>query len=201
MQGHYEKSLAEYQETRRLALDALVALCFFGGLGLLLLVTMLALMKVVSGRYLWLPTMVAAACCALIGLSLMDPGRAKIERKVVPFAPAAVRPSANAGAPSALAKEAAPKTLTTLAASRYAYQQAAESTGQEGSGTETLYWNPLAIADPDGRMPIAFDLPEQSGAFDVLVDAHGDGRVGSGRTVIKVEGGGRKAEGDKGGKQ
>ena len=86
LQAYYEKSLAEYQEPRRLALDALVALCFFGGLGLLLLVTMLALMKVVSGRYLWLPTMVAAACFALIGLSLMDPGRAKIERKVVPFA-------------------------------------------------------------------------------------------------------------------
>jgi hypothetical protein len=202
LQTHYERSLAEYQQTRTRALDPLVALCFFGGLGLLLLVTMLALMNVVSGRFLWLPTMVAAACCALIGLNLMDPGQARIERRVTPFAASAANPPADSGARPAAAKEAAPKTPKTFAPGRYEYRRGGGPPAPHGAAAETLYWNPLAIAGPDGRVEIAFDLPAGVAAFAVLVDAHGDGRVGAGRTVIKADdhaahgARGRKAEGN-----
>ncbi len=192
LRAEYEKTLTDYQQTRTRALDAPVVLCFFGGLGLLLLVTMLAILKVVSGLRLWLPTVAAAACCVLIGLNLMEPGRHKIDRRVAPLAPFAVKPPADAGDRSAPAKAAVPKTLKTFATRRFTYRRvagsAAGSPGQKGAKVNVLYWNPLAIAGPDGRVQISFDLPEADAAFDVLADAHSDGRIGDGRVEVKAAG-------------
>ncbi len=49
---------------------------------------------------------------------------------------------------------------------------------------ETLYWNPLLIADADGRASIHFDLSDAVTAFRLTADAHGSGRLGSGRAEI-----------------
>ena len=45
--------------------------------------------------------------------------------------------------------------------------------------TETLYWNPLLVTDDTGRAQISFDLSDRATRFDVTVDAHGAGRIGS----------------------
>ena len=47
----------------------------FGGLALMLLVAMLGVLRIGSGRYLWIPTVGAAACCLILGTILMEPGR------------------------------------------------------------------------------------------------------------------------------
>jgi len=50
--------------------------------------------------------------------------------------------------------------------------------------TETLYWNPLLIADADGRASIHFSLSDAVTAFRLTADAHGSGRLGTGRAEI-----------------
>lgn len=48
--------------------------------------------------------------------------------------------------------------------------------------TETLFWNPLVIADRNGEATIEFDLSDSVTTFRVLADAHAvDGRIGTGR--------------------
>ena len=49
---------------------------------------------------------------------------------------------------------------------------------------ETLYWNPLLIAGADGKAPLSFDLSDSVTTFRLLADAHGAGRIGSGRADI-----------------
>ena len=56
--------------------------------------------------------------------------------------------------------------------------------GVRSDFTETLYWNPLLIADADGRASIHFDLSDAVTAFRLTADAHGSGRLGSGRAEI-----------------
>ena len=75
IRSNYEKSLADYQADRTKALSTLTTASFFGGLGLVLLVAMLGLMRIVSGLHLWVAAIGATTCCLIIGAILMDPGR------------------------------------------------------------------------------------------------------------------------------
>ncbi len=51
--------------------------------------------------------------------------------------------------------------------------------------TETLFWNPLLIADRNGEATIEFDLSDSITTFRVLADAHAyDGRIGTGKSEI-----------------
>ena len=75
IRANYEKSLAEYQADRTKALNTLTTVSFFGGLGLVLLVAMLGLLRIVSGMHLWVSAIGATTCCLIIGAILMDPGR------------------------------------------------------------------------------------------------------------------------------
>ena len=123
-------------------------LCFFGGLGLLLFVTMLALLKIVSGLRLWLPTVAVAACCALIGLGLMEPGRHKMVQKAVPFVPSSVNPPAEAGDRPRPAKDAALKTLKTFTVSPYAYHLAAGSPRRQATAGKRSIGIPWRLPAP-----------------------------------------------------
>jgi hypothetical protein len=82
---------------------------------------------------------------------------------------------------------AAPQVLR-----HYPRWTAAEATAAAGfvQSEAVRYWNPLAIADPEGRCRLSFTLPERETTFRIAVDAHGDGRIGSKQTEIVV----RKAE-------
>ena len=51
--------------------------------------------------------------------------------------------------------------------------------------TETIFWNPLVIADRNGEATIEFDLSDSVTSFRVLADAHAaDGRIGTGLSEI-----------------
>jgi len=69
---------------------------------------------------------------------------------------------------------------------RFAAGEAAQAVGESGH-PETLFWDPLLRTDEQGRATIRFQLPEQPGAFRVLVEAHSDGRIGSAALRIVSE--------------
>ena len=185
LQAKYEQSLTDYQQRRTQSLYALTVLSFFGALGLMLLVTMLGLLKIVSGLRLWLPSVVAAACCLLIGLVLMNPSRHKISQmNAVPFASFAPPPAQQAaGKPPAEGQEKGPQQYP-FTLRDYAHKHVAEPAGVKRDFAQVLYWNPMKTAGADGRVQISFDLPDSATTFHVLVDAHGDGRIGCGRLEI-----------------
>ena len=68
----------------------------------------------------------------------------------------------------------------------YAYQREAGATPGRRDAVETLYWNPLAVADADGRVQIHFDLPDRVAVYRLLIDAQGDGCLGSGQAELAV---------------
>ena len=63
---------------------------------------------------------------------------------------------------------------------QYAYQRAAKSVEDGPDYPETLYWNPLAETDEQGRFTIEFDLPDAETSYRLQIDAHTyDGQLGS----------------------
>ena len=69
---------------------------------------------------------------------------------------------------------------------QYAHQRAAEG-GAGGDFAESLFWNPLLIAGPDGKAPLSFDLPDSVAKFRLQADANGAARLGSLRTELSTE--------------
>lgn len=67
---------------------------------------------------------------------------------------------------------------------QYAHEHVAGEPGVRSDFAETLYWNPLLIAGADGKAPVSFDLSDSVTTFRLLADAHGAGRIGSGRAEI-----------------
>ena len=67
---------------------------------------------------------------------------------------------------------------------QYAHVHMADPGGARHDFTETLYWNPLLLADASGRAELTFDVSDAITAFRVMADAHGGGRIGSGRAEI-----------------
>jgi hypothetical protein len=185
IRADYEKSLADYQADRTQALNTLTTASFFGGLGLVLLVAMLGLMRIVSGMHLWIAAIGATTCCLILGAILMDPGRlATGQQMAVPFSsysppsPAIENPQPRL--PSRLQQ---PGTLrfTTKSFDRVTR---ISPRGLRPDLPENLYWNPLLITGPDGKASISFKLPDAASTFGVTIDAHGDGRIGFGRAEI-----------------
>ena len=77
LRSNYDQSLAEYREHRTWVLNTLTTVSFFGGLGLVLLVAMLGLLRIVWGLHLWMPAVGVTVCCLIVGAILMDPSRLK----------------------------------------------------------------------------------------------------------------------------
>jgi hypothetical protein len=192
----YEKRLVEYRADRTKALNTLTTASFFGGLGLVLLVAMLGLMRIVSGMHLWIPAIGATTCCLIVGAILMDPGRLTPGPDVAvafsPYHATTAQPAAPAPQAVPGRREAPEKTSKDeqvgddslpCIVRQYAHQHVA---GQPGASdlTETLFWHPLLIAGPDGKASISFELSDAATTFRVLADAHGDGRIGSGQAEI-----------------
>ncbi len=70
---------------------------------------------------------------------------------------------------------------------QYAHQHAAAESGARGDFAESLFWNPLLIAAPDGKVPVSFDLPDSIASFRLQADANGAARLGSLRMEISTE--------------
>jgi len=89
----YEQSLSQYKSERTPLLTTLITLSFFGGLALLLLVTMLGLLKVVTGVHLWVPAAGVIACCVAVGVIMKeDPSSREESPGPVAFAPFELAP-------------------------------------------------------------------------------------------------------------
>lgn len=118
--------------------------------------------------------------------------------------PAAAPLSALGLAPGKRAEPAAVPESESLARSRTAVDPAAEqrlfrqyatrelagvSAEQRSASAATVYWEPLLVTDAEGRASIRFRLPETPTTYRVLVDGHGQGRIGSylGRIVVQPE--------------
>ncbi len=190
LQAKYQQSFSNYEHQRTQALRALTGLSFFGGLGLLLLVTMLGLMKVAAGMRLWAPAVSAAACCLWMGFVLMDPGRHDV-KVAVPFASLKAPPRAESGDSAARPTRGegnanANRPSDGDAVPEYTYAHMAGAAGAKNDVAETLYWHPRKVAGPDGRVQINFDLPDAAGVFRLRANAHGAGRLGSTQAEIIV---------------
>ncbi|HUT10712.1 MAG TPA: alpha-2-macroglobulin family protein [Thermoguttaceae bacterium] len=293
----YEASVAEYEKGHTKTLKALTTLSFFGGLGLMLLVAMLGLMKVVSGIHLWVPAVGVTGCCLLIGWFLMapvgpifdapgaiafaefhvEPPEVAPEKAAeataieeMPTAEAEGKPDdfdgehampdeaapadAPVEAPPGVAPPGAPELrvagkapdgggklgrelhdfamkrdidkrfgdLTDAARKeladgdwalerarmggfagwetmddsktrrhggfvvrQYRHQRSKAKPDVRQDFTETLFWHPMLIADAEGRANVSFDLSDSITTFRLLVDAHHDGRVGSGKDAVE----------------
>jgi alpha-2-macroglobulin-like protein len=297
IRSNYRKCLAAYQADRTHALNTLTAVSFFGGLGLVLLVAMLGLMRIVSGMHLWVPAVGATVCCLIIGAILLNPdrlplghanavaflswqaptpkptalgvnlgyggrglenrwfdgvnvegskvlelyangrvwdacdwggapgahygyqphhadydwswtalgrngyandGRLLLADEVLPAVPALVPAEGDVAAVRhKLAVEQADRDKHFYALEglldgagknviirEYAHHRIAGKPGERRDFTETLYWNPMLVADADGRASVRFDLSDAVTAFRLTADAHDGGRIGSGRAEI-----------------
>jgi hypothetical protein len=206
LQAQYEAALSEYRAQRTQAVNALIMLSFFGGLALALLVTMLALLRIVWGSRLWLPTVVATVCCVVVTAVSNEPSRMKaVEAAAVGFAPCVPPPEPGDEKRSepVAATASSEERLRSLAdklskmegdaealkADRFAVRQyvrpdsVAEPTG--GDAAKPLAWYPLLIAGPDGRVTLPGLPPAAGQTLRLIIDAHGDGRIGSCELIVK----------------
>jgi|GEM_PF-6423645 len=87
----YRESLSEYWADRTRALHTITAVSFFGGVALVILVSMLTLLNVANGPQLWVPAVATAAVCLLVGAALISPGKRDDKQfsatEFVPFDP------------------------------------------------------------------------------------------------------------------
>lgn len=75
LEERYRESLQLYRANRTRPQNALTMLSLFGGVGLVVFVTMLAILNIPTGLRLWVPSVGAALVCLAIGAVLMDPER------------------------------------------------------------------------------------------------------------------------------
>jgi hypothetical protein len=199
LRQQYEATLSDYRAKRTYVVNALIMLSFFGGLALALLVTMLALMRIVWGSQLWLPTVVAMVCCAVVTAVSNEPSRMKpVEATAVEFAPCLPSAEAEGGRGDAagaatkpaesklqrlaerLNREADPEELKS---DRFVVRQyvspGGDGSGDGRAGGRPLAWYPLLVAGPDGRVTLPGLAPVAGKTLRLLIDAQSNGRLES----------------------
>jgi|GEM_PF-3178841 len=171
--SNYANCLAEYQTQRTVFWDTLTATSFFGGMGLVVMVLMLGLMRIVSGLHLWVSAVGATTCCMILGAILTDP----IE-------------TPSGGEPVATFTANVPQGdgPAKAAPAPFAPRAAAPIAETDRETTETVYWNPLLIAGADGTTAIEFELPPGDATYLLNVESHGEGRAGLDRMEIVAGG-------------
>jgi len=203
LRAQYEATLSEYRAKRTHVVNALIMLSFFGGLALALLVTMLALLRIVWGSRLWLPTIVAMVCCVVVTSVSNEPSRMKpVEATAVQFTPCLPHLDKESkeedhGESAGGESKPADNKLRSLAEKlgkrdadpeglkpdRFVVRQypppdtAGSSEG--GEGVKPLAWYPLLIAGPDGRVTVPAVKPAAGRSIRLIIDAQSDGRIES----------------------
>ncbi len=87
LKTEYQDRLESYRKHRTRVLNMVITLIFFGGIGLVLFVSMANLLNIPCGLRLWVPTLVTAAICLAVGLELLHPERHVGPAEGVAFAP------------------------------------------------------------------------------------------------------------------
>jgi hypothetical protein len=182
LRAKYEQDLAEYRSHRTRTLYGLITLSFLGGLGLALGITILGLLRAVAGARLWAPLLLAAASCAVGGGVVRDASwHESVDATAVAFA-SFCPPRSDAALPEGGTRrggEAKAARPSPPAAAEYAWQRPQGSSSAAGEPPALLYWNPLLVTGRDGRGKIGLDLPNGAHGYRILVEAHGEGRLGS----------------------
>ena len=75
IRSHYEEDVAEYRGGQTDLLSTITIAGLFSGLGLILLLAMLGLMRIVSGLHLWIPALSVITSCLLLARILLDLSR------------------------------------------------------------------------------------------------------------------------------
>jgi hypothetical protein len=182
LRAKYEADLAVYRTMQTRTLYGLIALSFFGGLGLALGMTILGVLGAASGARLWVPGLLAAASCLVGGGVVRDASwHQSVDAAAVAYASFS-GPTADTAAPEDGTKpgpgaKGLPGTLP--ATGEYAWRRPPSSPGGPAESPAVLYWNPRLTVGRDGCAKIGFDLPEGSRGYRILVEAHGEGRLGS----------------------
>jgi hypothetical protein len=209
LRARYEATLSDYRAKRTQVVNALIMLSFFGGLALALLVTMLALLRIVWGSRLWLPTVVATACCVVVTAVSNEPSRMKPdEAMAVGFAPCAPPAEAETKEPTrrepaaglSASRDSKLRSLAEklgqtegdaeeLKSDRFVvrqYVQPYAASGPAGEDREQpLAWFPLLVAGLDGRVTVPGVAPAAGQAIRLVIGAHSDGRLESCELEIK----------------
>jgi len=185
LRKRYRESLQAYRTNRTETLSLFTTLSFFGGAGLVLLATMLTLMNVAVGLWLWIPVVFAAGVSLSVGAILINPATLDLDAdRAVAFVPFVPEPNLQARKTAVTPSTApTPKPSDTSA---YKYQNASAASNPAKDCAGTLYWNPFLQADAHGRATIQFDLPSSIRSFQLRVDAQGADRIGSLETQIDI---------------
>jgi hypothetical protein len=204
IQAKYEKSLASYRHDRTRAFNALIAVSLFGGVALIIFVTMIALLNIATGPMLWAPALTVSAVCTIIGVMLLGPEQRRFagspEVAFAPFEPAADRsdfeelvaseaPAASDGASAEdaepLAEEPADATFGEPIAVEAKARTAPESRANRRmlQGADRMAFSPAApAADAAPREPEPQESAAargQAGIAPGTADATGDQRAGN----------------------
>jgi hypothetical protein len=208
LRSQYEARLSEYRAHRTRVVNALIMLSFFGGLALALLVTMLALLRIVWGNRLWLPTAIATIGCVVVTAVSNEPSRMQpVEAAAVGFAPytpvaAADLTDRRSGLSAAAEPAPSDSSLRSLAemldkaehdseevrSARFSvrqYVQTNSAAAVGGKSPRPLAWYPLLITDDDGRVTLPGLVPAAGQVLRLFVDAHCDGRIESCELTVK----------------
>ena len=163
IRAKYEESLGRYRAQRTWVPDALNIVSFFGGFGLALLVAMMAILNILTGVRIWVPALIAAVACLIIGAILVNPDRLGESRaEVVAFQPFRLPLSADKAANSPIAPGAAAGLPSSAAASRVDKSpvplggHADQGTGKPGIDAKTL---PSRIASSVPPPVASSDVP------------------------------------------
>jgi hypothetical protein len=170
---------------------------------------MLALLRIVWGSRLWLPTVVATVCCVVVTAVSNEPSRMKPdEAMAVGFAPCAPPVEAETKEPTrhepaaglSASRDSKLRSLAErlnqtegdaeeLKSDRFVVRQyvppdvASAATGEDRA--KPLAWFPLLIAGPDGRVTVPGLAPAAGRTLRLVIDAHSDGRLESCEIQIK----------------
>jgi hypothetical protein len=174
IRSNYEKSMTDYQAGRTKTLNTLTTASFYGGLGLLLLVAMLGLMRIVTGIHLWIPTIGATTCCLIVGAILLDPSRlATMQDVSVAF---------SSYCESRLPESSLPKD---------ADKGHETATNRETADLKTAddskmkpFWQASIAVGADGRANLQIPLPAIPAKFRFTLNAENAGRFGADQVEI-----------------
>lgn len=195
LRARYQADFAAYRARRNWFVDTLTTIGFFGGFGLILLVALLTLLRLAAGILSWIPTLLVALSCVLLGAVLMNPERLKPQPSAAvafgsfSLSPAAgEQPAASGNAQDSRRRSGGdalepdrPEIFEPPPQQRqppmYLNADPVTPTGLEEGGA-VVYWNPALMAGTDGRARIEFNLPAADARYVVAVEAHGEGRLG-----------------------
>ena len=170
----------------------LAALVVLGGGALLVLVTMLSLLKVARGAWLWAPATSAVILSFFLVFLTLSPDTSTV--RTVAFQSYRPADETSSGETpdeeprSDKAEESTPDEVVETTGRTVAREYRKEAKNDLHAGTDSApvpLWSPLLKADAKGHANVNFDLSDSATRYRVIADGHGSGRIGSAVKTIE----------------